>query len=74
MVPADYVALGMRELSELLQRYVDWMEDLKRTGYYVMSFKLGTEGGRMRTPQEHAARSLRRALRRGQGRVRGRPP
>lgn len=49
-VPADYAQLGMQELSELVQRYVDWMDDLKRSGHYVASYKLGTEGGRMLTP------------------------
>ncbi|YBV97060.1 YciI family protein [Phyllobacteriaceae bacterium JZ32] len=48
-VPADYADLGMQELSELVQRYVDWMEDLKRSGCYVASFKLG-EDGRMVAP------------------------
>lgn len=48
--PTDYAHLGMQELSELVQRYVDWMDDLKRSGHYVTSFKLGTETGRMVTP------------------------
>lgn len=50
-VPADYAHLGMQELSGLVQRYVDWMEGLKSNGHYVASFKLGSEGGRMLTPE-----------------------
>jgi hypothetical protein len=50
-VPADYADLGVQELSELVQRYVDWMEDLKRSGHYVTSFKLAGEAGRMLTPE-----------------------
>jgi hypothetical protein len=50
-LPADYSQLGIQELGELVQRYVDWMDDLKRSGHYVASYKLGTEGGRMLTPE-----------------------
>ena len=49
-VPADYADLGVQELSELVQHYVDWMEDLKRSDHYVTSFKLGVDG-RMLTPE-----------------------
>lgn len=45
-VPADYAKLGRVELSQLVQKYVDWMEGLRRNGRYVASFKLGAEGGR----------------------------
>lgn len=45
-VPVDYATLGRVELSQLVQKYVDWMEDLKRSGRYVASFKLGAKGGR----------------------------
>ncbi|MFC3077762.1 YciI family protein [Phenylobacterium terrae] len=49
--PADYAELGLQELSALVQRYVDWVEDLKRSGHFVASYKLGAEGGRMLTPE-----------------------
>ena len=46
-VPADYAHLGRVELSQLVQKYVDWVEDLKKSGRYVASFKLAPEGRRI---------------------------
>jgi hypothetical protein len=40
-VPEDYADLGRQELAALVQRYVDWTEDLKRSKHHVGSFKLG---------------------------------
>lgn len=45
-VPADYARLGRLELSQLVQKYVDWEEDLRRAGHLVASFKLAGEIGR----------------------------